>query len=64
MRIVQKKDKTLENSTDQSESQKICVSMAHICSNAEIPRRDLGDSSQLTYCILDSGRICHMTPDI
>ena len=38
--------------------------MAHMYSNAEIPRRYLGDSSQLTNYILDSGETCHITPDI
>ena len=33
-------------------------------SNAGIPRRGFGDSSQLTNWILDSGGTCHMTPDI
>ena len=32
--------------------------------NAEIPKRDFGDSSQLTNCILYSDATCHMTPDI
>ena len=38
--------------------------MIRMSSNAEIPRRDFGDSSQLTNCILDSSATCHMTPDI
>ena len=38
--------------------------MERIFSNKEIPRRDFGDSSQLTNCILDSGETCHMTLDI
>ena len=38
--------------------------MARMSSNAEIPRRDLGDSSQLTNWILFSDVTCHMTPKI
>ena len=57
-------DKTPENSTDQSESQNIYASMAHMSSNAEIPRRDFGDSSQPTNWILYSGVTCHMQPEI
>ena len=56
--------KALENSTKQNESQKIYASMACMSSNAESPRRYFGDSSQLTYCILDSGATCLITPDI
>ena len=32
--------------------------------NAESPRRNYGDSSQLTNCILYSGATCHITPEI
>ena len=38
--------------------------MTHMYFNAERPRRDFGDSLQLTNWILDSGETCHMTPDI
>ena len=38
--------------------------MARMSSNIEIPRRNFGDSSQLTNLILDSGATCHMTPEI
>ena len=47
-------DKTSENSTYQSKSQKICASMARMYINAEIPRGYFGDISQLTNWILDS----------
>ena len=33
-------DKTSENSTDENQSQKIYVSVAHMSNNAEIPRRN------------------------
>ena len=38
--------------------------MAHMYSNAEIPRRYFWDSLQLTNLVLDSGATCHMIPDI
>ena len=57
-------DKMSDNSTDQSEYQNIYTSMACIYSNAEIPIRYFGDSSQLSNWIIDSGETCHMTPDI
>ena len=55
-------NKKSENSTDQSNSQKIYVSMAYVYSNAEIPRRYFGDIQKLTNCLLDSGATCHVTP--
>ena len=62
--IFTKIDKTLENSTDESRSQKIYTSMARMFTNTEIPRIDYVYISQLTYWILDSGVTCHMTPEI
>ena len=56
--------KTSENSTYQSESQKLYASMARISSNQEILIRYFGDSSQLTSCILHSGTTFYITPDI
>ena len=38
--------------------------MVRMSPNGESPRRDCGDSSQLTNCILDSGSNCCMTPKI
>ena len=38
--------------------------MACMSSKVESPRRDFGDRSQLTNCILDSGAMCRMTPEI
>ena len=35
--------------------------MARMTSNVENPRRDFGDSSQLTNWMLDSGAMFHMT---
>ena len=38
--------------------------MEWMSSNVETPRRNYGNSSQLTNWILDSGATYHMTPDI
>ena len=38
--------------------------MARMSENAESPRRNYGDSSQLTNWIFDSGATCPMTPEI
>ena len=38
--------------------------MDRMYTNAESPRINYGDISQLTNWILDSGTTCHMTPDI
>ena len=57
-------DKTPENSTDKSKSQKIYASMAHMSTNAKIPRINDGEIFQVTNSILDSGTTCHKTPEI
>ena len=41
---------------------KIYASMARIHSDDERKSVKYGDSSQLTYWILNSGAMCHMTP--
>ena len=56
--------KTSENSTYQSESQKVYAYMARISSNQEILRRYFGDSSELKSCIFYSGTTFHITSDI
>ena len=38
--------------------------MANMYDNDECFNRDFGDSSQLTYFILDSGTTYHMTPQV
>ena len=38
--------------------------MARISSNNERSSEKYGDSSKLTYWILDSGSTCHMTPEV
>ena len=57
-------NKKSDNNTEQNESHKIYASMAQMSLTVEIPRRDFGDISQLTNWILDSGAMCHMTPEI
>ena len=47
-----------ENNNDQ----KIYASMARMSSNNKRSSENYGDSSQLTYCILDLGATCHMKP--
>ena len=44
--------------------QKIYASMARMSGNDECPSGNVGDSSQLTNWILDSGATCHITPEI
>ena len=56
--------KTSENSTNETESQKIYASMARMSTNAESPRRYYGYSLQLTNCILDSSATYLTTPEI
>ena len=57
-------DEMSENITDIINSQKIYMPMARMYSNAEIPGRYFGASSQLINWILESGVTCHMTPEI
>ena len=49
-----------ENNSDQ----KIYELMARMSGNDKYPSRNLGDSSQLTNWILDSGETCRMTPEV
>ena len=49
-----------ENNSDQ----KIYELMARMSGIDKYPSRNLGDSSQLTNCVLDSGATCHMTPEV
>ena len=38
--------------------------MAFMSNNDNCPFRNFGDSSQLKIWILDSGKTCHMTPEV
>ena len=44
--------------------QKIYAYMARMSINDECPSETFGDTSQLTNQILDSGSLCHMTPEV
>ena len=44
--------------------QKIYASMARRSGNDECPSGNFGDSFQLTNCILDYVKMCHMTPEV
>ena len=56
-------DKAPDNNIEKNESHKIYALMARISLNVEIPRRNFGDSLQLTNWILESGVTCHMTSE-
>ena len=45
-------------------NQNIYASTARMSSNDERSSENYGDSSQLTYCILDLGETCHTTPQV
>ena len=49
-----------KNNNDQN----IYASMAHMSGNDKCTSGNFGDSLQLTYQILDSGEMCHMTPEL
>ena len=49
-----------ENNSDQ----KIYSYMARMSGNDKCPSGNFGDSSQLANWILDSGAMCHMTPEV
>ena len=55
---------TPENITYESKSQKMYMSMVPMSSNAESPRRNYGDTSELTDWVLDPSATCYMTPEI
>ena len=57
-------DKMSEISTYERDPHLIYTSMVCMSKNAVSPRRNYGDSSQLTNWILDSGETCHMTPEL
>ena len=43
---------------------KIYASMDRMSDNEECYSRNFGDNLQLTNWILDSGAMCHMTPEV
>ena len=62
--IFNEKGKSACDNSENNSDQKIFVSMAPMYSNDEYPSGDFGDSYQLTNWILDSGSMCHMTPEV
>ena len=63
VRFNEKGNSACKNSENNSD-QKIYAYMARISGNDECPSEKIGDSSQLTNWILDSGATCHMEPDV
>ena len=57
-------DKYSEKNIENNKSQKIYASMTRMSSNIDIPRRDIGDSMQLTNWILNPSATCPMAPKI
>ena len=49
---------------DNNNHKRIYASMVRMSDNDKSPSRDCFDSSQLTYCILNSGAMSHMTPHV
>ena len=52
------------NNRENNDDHKIYASMELMSSNDERSSEKYGDSSQLTNWILDSGAMCHMTPEL
>ena len=63
VRFNEKGNRSCNNGKNNSD-QKIYTSMAYMSNNYLCPSENVGDSSQLTNCILDSGATCHMTPEV
>ena len=62
VRFIEKGNCACEKGKNDSDK-KIYASMARMSSNDEFPSGNSGDSSQLTNWIVDSGAMCHMTPE-
>ena len=52
------------NNSDGEDELKVYTSMARMYSDEKRKIKYYGDSSQLTNWILDSGAMCHMTPEV
>ena len=59
----EKGDRACDNSDDDNDH-KVYTSMARMSSDDKRESKDYSDSSQLTNWILDSGAMCHMTPEV
>ena len=58
--VLQKEYNNVENNNDQM----VYAYMARMSDNDECPIRNFGDSLQLINCILYSGAMCRMTPEV
>ena len=63
VRFNEKGNRACDKSEDNNDH-KIYTSMARMSSDDEHKSGEYGDSSQLTNWILDSGAMCHMTPEV
>ena len=63
VRFNEKGNRACDNGKN-NDDHKIYASMERISSNDERSSEKYGDSSQLTNWILDSGAMCHMTPEV
>ena len=61
---LNEKDNCACDNNENNSDQKIYASMARSSGNDECLSEKIGDSSQLTNCILDSGSTCHLTPEV
>ena len=63
VRFHEKGNRACNNGKNNSD-QKMYASMHSMYVNYECSGRKFGDRLQLTNCILDSGAMCHMTPEV
>ena len=54
----------MKDNSDDDDDLKVYASMARMSNDDVRENKDYGDSSQLTNWILDSGAMCHMTPEV
>ena len=54
----------MKDNSDDDNDLKVYASMAQMSNDDVREKKDYGDSSQLTNCILDSGANCHMTTEV
>ena len=63
VRLNENSNHACDNGENNS-GQKIYASMARIYGNDKYLSGNFGDSLQLNYWVLDSGAMCHMTPEV
>ena len=61
---AKEKGNSAKDNSDDDNDLKVYASMARISNDDIIENKDYGNSSQLTNCILDSGAMFHMTPEV